>query len=476
MSNPLYSAIKRSVTGKLLTYIVQFLALAIYARIFTPEQFGIIASIQVFVVFFQLLADVGIGPAIINEETFTANQRDGIFSTTLILGLLLGILFYSFSYILNEFYNGYKYQEIALIVSIGIVFNALNIVPLTALNKDAAFLKIAKVDCLVELISLSIVYLLYSFGVGLIALAIKPLSQALFKFIFIWLTSKKTSLGRPKFGKELYHIKKIASFASYQFGFNLINYFSRNLDKILIGKYISTSALGVYEKSYQLMQYPLMLTTFAMTPAIQPILTKVRSDVGKVVNEHNILTSKLLTLSTLISVFIYLNANNIVFLLFGEQWRDVIPLIEIFSFMIPIQAVLSTSGSFYQVMNKPKLLFISGFLSALANIVAIVLGIYTKELKSLSLFILISFSINFIQCYFILFKYCFKYSPYNFYKKLLSSLITSAPPIIMYIFIKINFDNYFFNNNSILNLILNILVAFFCIIIFQKPIKKSLLN
>ncbi|EMK3755668.1 oligosaccharide flippase family protein [Providencia rettgeri] len=462
MSNPLYSAIKRSVTGKLLTYIVQFFALAIYARIFTPEQFGVIASIQVFVIFFQLLADVGIGPAIINEEKFTARQRDGIFSITLILGLLLGVLFYSFSYALNAFYNGYKYQEIALVVSLGIVFNALSIVPLTSLNKDAAFLKIAKVDCLVELISLAIVYFLHYLGVGLIALAIKSLSQALFRFIFLWFISKKTSLGRPKLGKELYHIKKIAGFASYQFGFNLINYFSRNLDKILIGKYISTSALGVYEKSYQLMQYPLMLTTFAMTPAIQPILTKARDDIDKIVNEHNKLTSKLLILSILISVFIYFNASNIVLILFGKQWSQVIPLIEIFSFMIPIQAVMSTSGSFFQVMNKPKLLFISGLLSAISNVTAISIGVYLGNLKSISLCLLLSFSINFIQCYWILFNHCFQKKLTFFLSTLLKSIYCITPSIIFYISLNHTLKNIF-SNTSIINLMQNIILALFCI-------------
>ena len=41
-----------------------------------------------------------------------------------------------------------------------------------------------------------------------------------------------------------------------QFGFNFINYFSRNSDNILIGKFISTEALGNYNKAYQLLMYP----------------------------------------------------------------------------------------------------------------------------------------------------------------------------------------------------------------------------
>ncbi|MGG4679100.1 MULTISPECIES: oligosaccharide flippase family protein [Providencia] len=474
MSNPLYSAIKRSVTGKLLTYIVQFLALTIYARIFTPEQFGIIASIQVFVVFFQLLADVGIGPAIINEDTFTTQQRDGIFSTTLILGLLLGCTFYAFSFILNVFYNGYQYQDIATLVSISILFNSLNIVPITALNKDAEFIKIAKIDCLVELISLSIIFVLYQLNFGVMALAVRPLSQSIFRFLFIWIASSKTTIGRPKFGSQLFHIKKIASFASYQFAFNLINYFSRNLDKILVGKYIGSPALGLYEKSYQLMQYPLMITTFAMTPAIQPTLTKIRNNVAKIVEEHNKLAKRLLLISLLISTFMYINANQIVLILFGLQWEKVTPLIEIFAFMIPIQAVMSTSGSFFQTMNSPKLLFISGFLASLTNITAIFIGIYYNDLSFIAYSLLISFSINFIQCYTILFHYCFKARIKDFLHLLMQAIFTSIPPILLYVISWIIIKPYL-HTNIYIEFITSLTVSILALVLFSKQLKKALL-
>ncbi|OBU24034.1 hypothetical protein AYY23_11480 [Photobacterium kishitanii] len=75
-----------------------------------------------FVVFFQMIAEIGIGPAIINEEKFNSKQRDGIFTITLILGILLGVGFYIFSYALNSFYGDYEYQSIAVIIGASIIF------------------------------------------------------------------------------------------------------------------------------------------------------------------------------------------------------------------------------------------------------------------------------------------------------------------------------------------------------------------
>jgi PST family polysaccharide transporter len=473
MKNTLYKAIIKSVSGRLSTYVVQFAALAIYARLFTPEEFGIIASIQVFVIFFQMLADVGIGPAIINEEEFCSKKRDGIFTVTAIIGCILAVLFFFFSYLLNSFYNGYEYQEVAVFVCFTIFFSSLNIVPTTAMSKDAKFIHLAAVDVFSECLSLSVVYVLYIQDCGLLALAARPAVVGMTKLPLTWFLSIKTELGRPNFGSELYHIKSILSFSLYQFGFNFINYFSRNLDNILIAKYFGMVSVGIYEKSYQLMRYPLMITTFAMTPAIQPILTKVRSDRNKVIREHNLLTAILLALSLPISLFIYVNSHNIVLFLFGQQWLAIVPLIKIFTFMIPIQAVSSTSGSFFQVMNQPRLLFISGVISAIVNVTAIVSGIILGEMRYVAIGLVIAFSINFFQTYYLLFKYCFLNSSKCFYLFQLKILSRMAPPLILYYCMNVIF---LMNNqySTFVDLLANALFGLMAIAIFFVPIKNAL--
>ncbi|MEZ9917921.1 oligosaccharide flippase family protein [Vibrio breoganii] len=472
MSKPLYSAIKRSVSGRLSTYLVQFASLAIYARLFSPEEFGIIASIQVFVIFFQMLADVGIGPAIINEDEFGINKRNGIFTVTALIGCFLSIAFFFFSYALNSFYGGYEYQNIAIFVCVAILFYSLNIVPTTAMNKDVKFLHLAASDILVELCSLSIVYVLYTQGFGLLALATRPATQGIIKFFITWILSDKTTIGRPVFGSELFHIKSILSFSLYQFGFNFINYFSRNLDNILIAKYFGMASVGIYEKSYQLMRYPLMVTTFAMAPAIQPILTKDRNDKEKIILEHNSLTSRLLMLSVPISIFIFFNSYSIILFLFGDNWLAIEPLLKIFSFMIPIQAVLSTSGSFYQVMNQPKLLFISGILSAFVNSIAIVTGIVLGEVEFVAYGLVISFTINFIQAYFILFKYCFGASSKRFYISLAKAIVVIAPSVFVYCFISFNMD--LSKYSALIDLVVNSILGLLSLVLCYPRIKRYL--
>lgn len=473
MKNPLYSAILKSLSGRVSTYIIQFVALTIYARIFSPEEFGIIASIQVFVVFFMMLSDIGIGPAIISKKKFESFERDGVYTFTLIMGLFLGVVFYAFSYFLNDFYGGYQYQDIAKLVCIAIVFSSLNIVPTAAMNKDTKFIHIAVIEIVGEIISLVFIYILYSYNYGVLALASRPLIQSATRLVFLYIFSDRTSLGRPAFSRGVHHVRSILNFSLFQFGFNFINYFSRNLDNILVAKYFGMAVVGAYDKAYQLMRYPLMVTTFAMTPAIQPILTKERENIPKVVFEHNKLTARLFSISIPISFFIYLNSHEIIIFLFGYGWQQVEPLLKIFSFMIPIQSVLSTSGAFFQVMNRPKLLFFSGLISALSNLSAIINGVYLGGVEYIAIGLVFSFSFNFIISYMILFKYCFEKPIKSFYLNLFNSIVYMLPSVSIYYFISRFYLGLEFQW-PIAKLSLNIIAGIFSLLLFKKLIIKSL--
>lgn len=236
------------------------------------------------------------------------------------------------------------------------------------------------------------------------ALSSKPLSVSLTKFILLWLASHKTVVGRANIGRNLGQVKSLLGFSMYQFGFNILNYFSRNLDNILVGKFFGTVSLGMYDKAYQLMRYPLMLLTFAMNPAIQPVLTEIKNDRFEFERLHNKLIKYLSVIGLITGIAMYLLSPLIVDILLGKQWKDVIPLLQILAITIPIQVVLSSSGGFFQAAGRADLLFKCGTFSTVINVIAIAIGIWLGSLEILCWALLCSFSINFFQCYFVLAK------------------------------------------------------------------------
>ena len=416
-------ALIKSMTGRYALYIAQMFSLMILARVFTPEIFGIFAVIEVFATFFILFSEMGFGPALINQVEIPKEVRDGIFSITAIIGIFIAASFLLLSPIISSFYENEIYEILVIPVAVSVLFNTVSIVPLAILQREKKFILVAGSDIAGEITSVIIVFILLAFIPPIFALSSKPLTISIIRSFSLWYLSGNCLIGRPLFGRQFYHVKKILSFSAFQLGFNIMNYFSRSLDNILVGKYLGVSSLGVYDKAYQLMRYPLMLLTFAMTPAIQPVLTKLKNDKSEFERLHNQLVNYLAIAGLVAGISIYFFSDFIVLILLGEQWGGVSNILKLLSVTIPIQMMLSSSGGFFQAAGRADLLFSCGVFSSVVNVIAIILGIYFGSLEALCLALIISFSINFIQCYTVLSIYILPRGLIGLVKKVWWSLI-----------------------------------------------------
>lgn len=435
IDNKLIKSILHSMTGRYLVYTVQLISMMVLARVFSPGTFGIFAVIQVFSVFFALVSEMGFGPALVNEPKISKQMRDGIYSFTWILGICVSLLFCAASPLIAWFYENTLYQLLVIPVAISIIFNTAIIVPLASFNRDKRFISIARYEAIAEVISIFVVLLSLRFIEPIWALSVKPLTVAFIKYMLVLWGSKQTQVGMPVFGKELIHTKRILAFSKYQGGFNFLNYFSRNLDNILVGKYLGTVSLGIYDKAYQLMRYPLLLLTFAMSPAIQPVMKELRNNIFEFERLHNKFTFYMSFIGFFVGIFVCVLSDYIVLIILGDQWAEVVPLIQILSISIPIQVVMSSSGGFYQAAGRADLLLKCGSFSFVINVIAISLGIYLSDLSLLCWLLISSFMISFIQCYWVMFTKLMK-ANYISYFKLVSYTFLSSGFILLYLLIR----------------------------------------
>lgn len=424
----LYGAIAKSMLGRYAVYAVNLISMMIMARMFTPEAFGTVAAIMVFFLFFQMMAEAGLGPAIINLDSLEPVDRDGLFGLTLSIGLVLAILFAALAPVFLIFYQLPRVDEVVPYIAVSLLFFAASIVPNALLLREQAFFKIANAGLAAELMSTLATIILARLIDPLHALAAKGAVSAATLFGVAWYYAGRTEIGRPMPGSKFSAIRPLLGFSGYQFGFNFINYFSRNLDNILVGKYMGAGMLGVYDKSYQLMKYPLMLLTFAMTPAIQPVIRKHSGDRKKVEEIHRDFTFKLSLVGAAAGLAMYVLADWVVLLALGNQWREVIPIIRILAIAIPVQVVLSTSGSFFQAMNRADLLFLSGALSAVVMVSAIIVGIIAQDIELLCWCLVAAFHVNFLQAYYYMYKKVF-FAPLH--RHLIRMLPTAAVIAVM---------------------------------------------
>ncbi|WP_444930058.1 oligosaccharide flippase family protein [Microbulbifer sp. SSSA002] len=398
----LLKALPKSIGGRYLVYLAQLISIMTLARLFSPEEYGVFAAMQVFIFFFQIISELGVVPAIINEKEISLGLRDGVFTLTFFSGITVGVVFWLIYPFVGLLYEMSFDARLAIPLALSVFFGSLSVVPLAILQREHFFLPIAYCEFWAEIISLMLVFVLFLFVDTILILAFRFFILSVLKFCFFWVACLKSKVGEPRFGGEFYLVRSLFKFSCNQMGFNIANFFSRSLDNLLVGRYFGASGLGVYERAYGLMRYPLMLITFAMNPAIQPVLTNSRDDLKKIEYVHNLYVRKLSLVAIIVGVGVYLYADVVVAVVLGSQWREVIPVLKILALSLPVQIVLSSSGSFFHAAARPDLLFKLGVFSCFTNCVSMGVGIWFGSIETLCWALLCSFSVNFFICYFVM--------------------------------------------------------------------------
>lgn len=417
-----------SAVGKYSNMLIQIMLNAVLSRILTPEEFGVVTVVNVFLIFFQMLADFGIGPAIIQTKDLTELEVQQIFSFTIYLSGILSVIFMLLGYPISIFYENPVYRSISFFLGFCVIFYTLYMVPQAIIQKKRDFKTINLAVIISNIINALVSITLALSGASYYALIFGNIARALFLFIFYKLKTDLTF----NLKLNIAPLKKIYPFSKNQFLFNFFNYFSRNLDSILIGKFISPSSLAFYNKAYQLSLYPNQVLSNVITPVIQPIMSNYETELDKIKSVYFKITLILSNLGIPLSIFLFFAAGEIIPFIFGNQWYESISTFQILAVSVWIQMIQSSTGSIFQSGNRTDLLLLSGILSTILNVIAIVVGILAGNIETVALMIVLSFSLNMIMNNYLLMYRMFNSNFTDFFKILKKPMITGIIQIVYF--------------------------------------------
>lgn len=424
----LTSGVFYSAISKYVGLIVSLIVVGILARLIAPEEFGIVAVATVIISFFNIFSDLGIAPAIIQNKCLTKEELSHIFSFTLWVGLIISVLFFLFSGVIASFYESEKLSLLCKFLSLNLFFATVNIVPNALLYKNKEFRFIAYRNLFIQSTGGVLAIIAALKGAGIYALIVNPIYSSIMLFTLYY----------KKYPQSLYlsfkwaAIKKIFSFSVYQFMFNVINYFSRNLDKLLIGKYLNMQLLGYYEKSYRLMMLPLQNITHVISPVMHPVLSQMQDNLPQLSSSYEKVVRIMAFIGLPLSALLYFCGADMIYILFGSQWGASISSFQILALSVGIQIILSTSGSIFQAANDTKSLFICGLFSSILNVSGICVGIFIfGTLEAIAWAICTTFFINFVQCYIWMYIVTLKRNLKYFIKQLISPILLTAIVVII---------------------------------------------
>lgn len=427
-------------TAKYSGLIISLGVTAILSRNIAPAAFGTVAIAAVITAFLDIFVNMGVGTAIVQFKNLTKRQINTLFLFGGFLGILCGFVLFVMAAPIASYYNDNQLVTVCRLLCVCMVFNALNIVPNGLMMREKRFKSVAVRTLTFQVLSGVVAIWGALSGWGIYALIVSPIITSVGVFSYNFYNYPQ----RFFIGIDWKVLRLVWSYSSFQFLSYFANYFSRNLDKLIIGKYFSLSQLGYYEKSYRLMQLPMQNITFVITPVLHPILSSLQDQKRELGVKNQKLTKILSEISFPIGIILYFCSYEIVMLLYGQNWYAAVPIFQILSLSLPLQMILSTSGAIYQAAGRTNHMFFIGLCNTIVTVTGFIIAAkYFKTLEAMAWAWNITLFINFVDSYFVMNKLTLGYSVKSFFVSLVPQIINSAITIIVaYVMISwISFGN-----------------------------------
>ena len=143
------------------------------------------------------------------------------------------------------------------------------------------------------------------YGAGYWALVIMQLVMAVSITIGVWFACD----WRPGLPKRGTGVRRMLAFGRNITGFNLINYFARNSDKILVGRFCGSGILGLYSKAYNLLMLPISQICGPLTSVAVPALSRIQDDPKRYTSYYTKLILLISFISMPLMVFLAICSN-----------------------------------------------------------------------------------------------------------------------------------------------------------------------
>lgn len=357
-----------------------------------PSDFGIITIVQVLATFISLFTGEAVPSAIIQKKELVSKDFGVLFNYSVIFGSIATLLFGLSGYLFAIVFRNHIYVRVCWLMSILVLTSFLNCIPQGLFLRRLEFRALSvrrMISSLLGLISgVSSVLL----GAGIYAIAIALVVPAVFTLLFsiLYVQIDYTWNLTIKPLRVIYH------YLIEQTKFSVLNYGYRNIDNVLIGKFLGSTALGFYSKSYQLLSQPITLFLGVVTPVLQPVLSNFEDDPEYIRSFFLKMINSVAFITIPISIFVSLNSKDIVMFLFGSQWSGAVMPMRILALSIWVQLLSQIITPIWQSRNLPKLQTRNGLISFGVIAASIVMGISTKSVVMVAVAVSVSYYLNFL--------------------------------------------------------------------------------
>jgi len=295
------------------------------ARLLSPEEFGTIALLSLFIGISAVVVDSGFSSALIQKQDTTHAEESTVFWFNLAASTIATAVLCLCAPYIAGFYGQPVLVDIIYVVSVTIIFNASGAVHTALLTKRLDFRTQMKIGAMSNIASGAIAVALAWNGFGIWALVAQILSAAIFGNLLLWVFSS----WRPLLSFRFSSARSLFGFGGYMVAASLLDTLYNKGYSLLIGKFYSTKDLGLYSQAENTKQFPANMFSAILLRVAFPMLSAISTDKAKLRRAVQLSIRSMMLLNIPMMLGLAMVANTMVEAVFGHKWLPAAAILQV---------------------------------------------------------------------------------------------------------------------------------------------------
>jgi PST family polysaccharide transporter len=378
------SALKWNVLDQGISQVIQFATNIILLRLIDPQIFGVFALPFLALSFVRTFQDLGMSNYMVKEKEIPKENLSAILGFILVSSLCFFLVsFFVMPYALRAWMDENTNLSVMRSLSIVIIIYGPSIFFESLLRKKLEFKHLYIINLIATIASCILAIFMAMKGQDLWSLVAKQLCYfGLFAVASYAFTIREERI-LPTF-----RFAKIKSAFSYSLDVSkeeMMNFIIKNVDSLLIGRYLGATQLGIYDRGLRLLTMPVQQLSGSLNKVLFPTLSQIAIDKEATRNAFSMAVQSIALLIMPSMLFLYFMAEEVVSMLFGSKWIQLIPLIKIFSLLAIVQSVTMLATNIFFVFNETKKMLRFSYWSKSLLLTGFLIGaVYFKDMITLA--------------------------------------------------------------------------------------------
>ncbi len=241
----------------------------ILTRLLFPEAFGVMVLVSIFMMGLAMFSDVGVGPSILQSKRGDDPEfLNTAWTIQVIRGALLWVATCVLAVPAATFYDAPQLAQLLPVAGMTLLITGLNPTRLESANRHLMLGRVTAIDFVTQISGIVAAVLMAWWLQSVWALVLSGLLSAL---VQLYLYNVYLPGERNRFRWEKSAAEELIRFGKWIFLSTLAGFLLFQGDKVILGKFLTLEALGVFNIGYFLASFPLLLGGMVVRKTLIPI-------------------------------------------------------------------------------------------------------------------------------------------------------------------------------------------------------------